>query len=214
MQRQTKVAQPRLLQTAHNHLKSRCFFRNKQDSLSICHRFCNNIGNRLALAGSRRSLHNKADALFRKLHSFLLAGICTKHLITIARSNAVWVFSFQIHRRQSLFIAAHSPYDRITQRFVFMFFQIMIHADFKKRNQPKINFPEQLPSPLICDSFHLVHIRHDRILIFQFKRRKFYSIVLAEKEIQRRIYFDIVIISAEHIWRIDRFNRKRYRHHD
>ena len=214
MQGQTKIAQLRLLQTAHNHLKSRCFFRNKQYTLSVCHCFCNNIGNSLTLSGSRRSLHNKADAFFRKLHSFLLAGICTKHLITITRSNAVWIFHFQIHRRQSLFITAHSPYDRIAQCLVFMLFQIVIHADFKKWNQPKINFPEQFPSSLICDPFHLIHVRYDGILIFQFKCRKFYSIVLTKTEIQRRIHFNIVVIPAEYIWCIDRFNRKRYRHHD
>ena len=55
-----------------NDLKRGSLLRDEEDLLSVRKRFRDDICDRLAFAGSRRTLHNKADPEFREKNCFFL----------------------------------------------------------------------------------------------------------------------------------------------
>jgi hypothetical protein len=78
-----------VFEPAQHDLESRAFLSNKQDPLSSGRKFSDEIGDRLALPGSRGTLDHPVFALENRGHNRLLTRICVENKELLLRGVAV-----------------------------------------------------------------------------------------------------------------------------
>ena len=171
MKLQTEFGKPSLLKLVVDHIQCGQLFRDEQDLLTIAEAFRNDIGNRLALTRSRRSLQNEALPRLGHLDSLNLAGVRINHVMQLdqrlgngmgaAATALIFCVDRLIHETKDVLVGK----NRI--RIVF---QIAVHADFGERKNADLAFLSNRPMKVPYKTFHLVEVIGQPFLVIIFRK--------------------------------------------